>query len=97
MSSAWFHWHENQLELKLYIQPGAQRNEVVGLHANRLKVRIAAPPLDGKANGELLRFLAEEFGVARSRVSLLSGEAYREKRVEISSPTIKPAWFITLS
>lgn len=97
MSAHWYHWGEDQLELKLYIQPGAQRNEVVGLHADRLKVRIAARPQEGKANGELLRFLAREFGVARSKVNLLSGEACREKRVMICSPTINPSWFMALS
>ena len=97
MSPDWCHWREDQLELRLYIQPNARRNEVTGLHANRLKVRIAAPPHDSKANGELLRFLAREFGVARSKISLLSGEACREKRVAISSPTIRPLWFTALS
>ena len=73
--------------LRLHIQPGAKKTEVVGLHGEALKIRLAAPPVDGKANACLLAFLADQFGVARSAVSLLSGETSRAKRVHVSGVT----------
>jgi len=73
--------------LRLHIQPGAKKTEVVGLHGEALKIRLAAPPVDGKANACLLAFLADRFGVAKSAVSLLSGDSSRAKRVHISGVT----------
>jgi len=73
--------------LRLHIQPGAKKTEVVGMHGGALKIRLAAPPVDGKANACLIAFLADQFGVARSVVSLLSGETSRAKRVHVSGVT----------
>jgi len=73
--------------LRLHIQPGAKKTEVVGLHGEALKIRLAAPPVDGKANACLLAFLADRFGVAKSAVSLLSGDSSRAKRVHVSGVT----------
>jgi uncharacterized protein len=67
---SWHQWQGDTLELKLYIQPGAHRTQVMGLYLDRLKVRIAAPPVEDKANKALLGFLADQFGVARSKVRL---------------------------
>jgi uncharacterized protein (TIGR00251 family) len=69
--------------LRLHIQPGAKRTEVVGLHGEALKIRLAAPPVDGKANACLIGFLADQLGIAKSSVSLVSGESSRAKRVRI--------------
>ena len=70
--------------LRLHIQPGAKKTEVVGPHGEALKIRLAAPPVDGKANACLICFLAERLGVAKAAISLLSGESSRAKRVRIS-------------
>ena len=70
--------------LRLHIQPGAKKTEVAGLHGEALKIRLAAPPVDGKANACLIAFLADRLGLARSAISLVSGEASRAKRVRIS-------------
>lgn len=70
--------------LRLHIQPGAKKTEVAGLHGEALKIRLAAPPVDGKANACLMAFLADQLGVARSAVKLLSGETSRAKRVHVS-------------
>ncbi len=75
--------------LRLHIQPGAKKTEVAGLHGEALKIRLAAPPVDGKANACLLAFLADQLGVAKSAVSLISGESSRAKRVHIRG--IEPA------
>lgn len=69
--------------LRLHIQPGAKKTEVVGPHGAALKIRLAAPPVDGKANACLMEFLAGRLGVAKSSVSLVSGESARAKRVRI--------------
>ena len=70
--------------LSLHIQPGAKRTEVVGLHGDALKIRLAAPPVDGKANAALLEFIAKKVGAGRSTVELASGETSRAKRVRIA-------------
>ena len=70
--------------LRLHIQPGAKKTEVVGLHGEALKIRLAAPPVDGKANACLLAFLAKQLDVAKSAVSLISGDSSRAKRVRVA-------------
>ncbi len=89
----WHVWREQRLELNLHVQPRAKRTEVVGLHGDRLKVRLAAPPVDGAANSALCAFMAAAFSVTRSKVSLLSGASGREKRVAIEMPASLPEWF----
>ena len=70
--------------LRLHIQPGAKKTEVAGLHGEALKIRLAAPPVDGKANACLVAFLADRLGVARASIRLVSGDTSRAKRVRIS-------------
>ena len=70
--------------LILHIQPGAKRTEIVGQHGDALKIRLAAPPVDGKANAELIRFLAERLRVPRSAIRLVSGESSRAKRLRVT-------------
>ena len=79
--------------LNLRIQPKARHDEIAGPQGDRLKIRIAAPPTDGKANRELLRFLGKVFGVPQSRVRLLSGISSREKQVRIDFPLRIPSPF----
>jgi uncharacterized protein (TIGR00251 family) len=78
------------LVLTLHVQPAAKRTEVSGAHGDALKVKLAAPPVDGKANAELLRFLAEAFGVPLRNVTLLRGETSRAKVVRIEAPSRRP-------
>lgn len=88
---AHYRWQGHDLVLHCHIQPRASRDEFCGLHGDRLKIRLKAPPVDGKANAHLLGFLAKAFGVARSRVSLLQGDTSRTKNVLIEAPAILPA------
>jgi hypothetical protein len=71
------------LILDLHVQPGASRSEFAGRHGERIKVRIAAPALDDKANKALVEFLADYFGVPRRSVTIISGAKSRSKRVAI--------------
>ena len=69
--------------LHVHVQPGARRTEVCGLHGDRLKVRLAAPPVDGKANKALIAWAAAFFAVPKSRVELVRGQASRQKTLRI--------------
>ncbi len=89
--ATWYQWQGEDLILTLRVQPRASRDEIVGPHGDTLKVRITAPPVEGKANAHLLRFLADAFDVPRASVVLLSGDSARGKRVRISSPGVLPA------
>lgn len=70
--------------LTLHVQPGAKRTEIVGLHGDALKVRLAAPPVEGKANECLVGFLAELLDVSRSQVTLVGGATSRQKRLRVT-------------
>jgi uncharacterized protein (TIGR00251 family) len=74
------------LRLSLHVQPGAKKTAVAGLHGDRLKIRLAAPPVDGKANAALLAFLAQTLKVPKSAVLLESGQSSRQKTVRITAP-----------
>jgi uncharacterized protein (TIGR00251 family) len=69
--------------LALHVQPGAKRAGIAGLHGDRLKVRIAAPALDGRANEALIAFLAERLGVPKARLAVARGERSRDKLVTV--------------
>ena len=69
--------------LELHVQPGAARSEFAGRHGERIKVRLAAPPVEGKANAALIEFLAAHFGVPRRNVRIAAGLKSRRKRVVI--------------
>ena len=82
--TVWLREGEKGSTLTLHIQPGAKKTEVVGLHGDALKIRLAAPPVDGKANATLIEFVAERLGVAKSAVQLRSGHTSRRKVLEVA-------------
>ena len=67
------------IRLVLHVQPGASRSEVAGLHGDALKVRVAARAIEGGANRELIRHLAERLGIPRGALTLVAGEHARRK------------------
>lgn len=75
--------------LHLYVQPGARRTGVSGVHDGCLKLQVAAPPVEGRANEAVLRWLAEALDVPRSQLELVAGQSSRRKRVALSAP---PQW-----
>ncbi|RLT95119.1 DUF167 domain-containing protein [Ketobacter sp.] len=87
----WYRWQGLDLILDCRLQPKAASDEIVGDHGAELKIRITAPPVDGKANAHLTRFLAKSFGVSKSQVVIEKGELGRSKRVRIQSPKEIPA------
>jgi len=81
----------DDLVIRLYIQPKASRDQIVGLHGDELKIAITAPPVDGKANAHLVKYLAKQFRVAKGQVVVEKGELGRHKQVRIETPRDIPA------
>lgn len=80
-------WHranpDGSLSIRVHAQPGAKRTQVAGLHGDALKIRVAAPALEDRANDALIEFIAKRLGVAKRDVTLASGAKSRDKRFEI--------------
>jgi uncharacterized protein (TIGR00251 family) len=79
----WLRADEGGVTLELLVQPRASRTRLVGEHAGRLKVQLAAPPAEGEANDALTAFLASALGVRRSEVAIVRGETGRRKTVRV--------------
>lgn len=90
MNHTWCRVQNEIITLTLHVQPGAKRTEVVGLHGEALKIKLAAPPVEGKANEALLRYIANRFDVALRHVELKQGEQSRHKVIAISGSKIAP-------
>jgi uncharacterized protein (TIGR00251 family) len=84
--SLWYRWHGRDLILRVRVQPRASRDELAETQGERLRVRITAPPVDGKANVHLCKFLADIFRVPPAMITLLGGETGRDKCVRIHAP-----------
>lgn len=91
MAEAFYRWDGDDLILSCHLQPKASKDEISGLHGDSVKIRITAPPIEGRANTHLIRFLAKTFGVPKRAVRIISGELGRQKRVRIEHPTQLPA------
>lgn len=87
---SWYSWQGQNLRLALRVQPRARENAFGEPLGDELRVRIKAPPVDGKANGALVDFLAEAFGVRKGRVRVVHGEHGRSKVVAIEAPRVLP-------
>ena len=88
--NAWYRRNGEVITLTLHIQPGAKRTEVSGLHGDALKIRLAAPPIEGRANEALLKFIAESFGVPLRQVELKQGGQSRHKVVAVTGSKVEP-------
>jgi uncharacterized protein (TIGR00251 family) len=87
---SWYRKEGESIVLVLHIQPGAKRTEVSGLHGEALKIRLAAPPIEGRANEALLRFIADAFAVPLREVELLRGGQSRHKMVKVTGSAVLP-------
>jgi len=88
--SEWYRRSGDVLTLTLHIQPGAKRTEVAGLHGEALKIRLAAPPIEGRANEALLKFIAESFDVPLRQVELKQGGQSRHKVLAVTGSRVSP-------
>jgi uncharacterized protein len=89
MSSLRITEHRGRARFPVRVQPRASRSEIVGLHGEALKVRLAAPPVDGAANAALVELLADALGVSRYAVRIVAGEASRGKVVEVDGVDVE--------
>lgn len=81
--NAWLRTHDGGVTVTVHVQPGAKKTEVAGVHGDALKIRLAAPPVDGKANAALIDYLAKKLDVRKSCITLKSGESSRHKILAI--------------
>lgn len=88
--NGWYRRNGEVLTLTLHIQPGAKRSEVAGLHGDALKIRLAAPPIEGRANEALLKFVADLCGVPVREVELKQGAQSRHKVVAVTGSRVTP-------
>jgi len=73
--------------ISVYVQPRASKTAIAGMHDGCVKIRLAAPPVDGAANAALVVFVAEQLRIAKSRVRVVSGSSSRRKVVEVDGVT----------
>lgn len=88
--AGWYRRSGEIITLTLHVQPGAKHSGIAGLHGEALKLRLAAPPVEGRANEALLRFIAELFAVPLRQVELRQGGQSRHKVVAVSGSAIDP-------
>lgn len=88
---SWYQTGGDGVTIHVHAQPGAKRTEVAGLYGDSLKLRLASPPVDGKANECLIEFLARRLGVKRSQISITRGTSSRRKTVFVAAAGLQPA------
>jgi len=71
--------------VKIYVRPGAERTSVVGIYKDRIKIRVNAPPEKGKANKELIKFIAGILSVPKSSINIISGKTSNYKEIQINT------------
>ena len=87
---SWYQTGGDGVTIHIHAQPGAKRTEVVGLHGDCVKLRLASPPVDGKANACLIEFLARSLGVKKSQVTITRGTNSRRKTVFVAAAGLQP-------
>lgn len=88
---SWYQIGRDGVTIQIRAQPGAKRTESAGLYGDCLKVRLASPPVDGKANECLIEFLARRLGVKRAQVRITAGLSSRRKNVFVATAAFQPA------
>lgn len=88
---SWYRRTDQGWLISVHAQPGAKKSAVAGLHGEALKVRVSAPPVEGKANEALIALVAKALGLPRRAVSIVKGDSSREKLLLIADPAADPA------
>jgi uncharacterized protein len=86
----WYNQESNFVTINVYVQPGAKRTEIVGFYGEALKIRLASPPVEGRANEALLKYIAQLFDVPSRQVELKRGDKSRNKKIVITDSKIEP-------
>jgi uncharacterized protein (TIGR00251 family) len=84
---SFFETRSDGILLRIQVVPGSSKNQIVGLHGSRLKIKLQAPPVDGKANEALLSFIAETLGAKKSDIELIRGSTSRSKDLLVKNVT----------
>jgi uncharacterized protein len=92
----WYRRSGEVISLTLHVQPGAKRSGIAGLHGEALKLRLAAPPVEGRANEALIKYIAELFDVPQRQVELRQGAQSRHKVVMVSGSALDPESLLKL-
>jgi len=74
---------ENSINIQVQIQPKSSKDQIIGIHNGRLKIKISAPPVDGKANQALIEFMSKVLGVSKSKVEIVKGHTSKLKTLKI--------------
>jgi uncharacterized protein (TIGR00251 family) len=90
MQPRWYRRDGEAIMLTLHVQPGAKRSEIAGLHGDALKIKLAAPPIEGRANDALLIFIADLFAVPHRDAELKQGGKSRQKVVAVTGSKVEP-------
>lgn len=85
------YWKEKTLHLHVFAQPKASKHELVGWHEQEIRIRLAAPPVDGAANTALIEAIAKWFKVKKNQVNIQTGLTSRHKHITVEQPTLIPA------
>lgn len=88
-----FEWQGEDLVLRIRVQPRSSQEGFAEVLGDQIKLRVNAPPVDGKANAQLIQFLSKLFKVPKGQIRILSGETGRDKRIRISKPGQCPEQF----
>ena len=83
--------HSKGIVFQVFVQPRASKDMIVGLHGDRLKIKIAAPPVEGEANKRCIQFLAKCLSVPRSTLQIISGLSSRNKKILLKSEQTPPS------
>jgi len=83
MCHSWIRELSEGLLISINVQPRSSKTEIIGMHENSLKIKLTSPPVEGAANSLLIRFIAKELGISKSRIDLKSGEKSRKKKLII--------------
>ncbi len=85
----WYKYYPDRIEIYIKVIPQARKNQIVGIQGEQLKIKLTAPPVDGKANQGLIDFLTETLPIKKSQLSIIRGLTSPSKVIEISDPSIK--------
>lgn len=83
--------------MKLHVQPREKVNNIIGIHGDMLKLKIKSPPVDNKANKEIISYLAKVFNVTKASIELISGQLHRDKKFLVKESRVMPECFKKLS
>lgn len=86
----WYQQEDDMIIMNVYVQPGAKRTECVGFYGDVPKIRLASPPIDGRANDALLNFISQVCDVPKRQVVLMRGDKSRHKQLVITGSRIEP-------